>query len=82
MKEPTELAENIWLDEDTETIVISFDDRVTLNFCVQEFWEICDNIIRARYALTAHPGFVVGDFELGSDIKTQIISLPDDENIN
>ena len=79
MKEPTELAPNIWLDETTDTVVVGFDDRVTMHFCVQEFWEICDNIISARTALMNTPGFVVGEFTEEGEVRTQLFSVPDDD---
>ena len=79
MKEPTELAPNIWLDDITETVVVGFDDRVTLHFCIQEFWEICDSILTAKISLMKHPGFVVSETVEEGETKVQIFPIPDDD---
>ncbi|MAG27630.1 hypothetical protein CMI47_19015 [Candidatus Pacearchaeota archaeon] len=84
MENPTLLTENIWLDTETDVVVVSF-DRVSVAFPVEEFLSFCDEIFDARDSLLKNDNYIISEIVDG-DNATRMLSrkhsVEDDEYDN
>jgi len=76
MKQPIILSDNVYFDEDSETIILRLEETISMNLHIQEFWELSEEIAAVRKYISDLPGYVVVNCEDG---QTQIVSIDTDE---
>jgi hypothetical protein len=81
MNEATEVTPNLWLDEDSNTVVILI-DRVSIAMDIFEFWDLCEEFENAKAFLSNHQSFVIGEYEEGGETKQQLLLKPKDDELN
>ena len=80
MMETTQLSESVYLDEETQTVIVRIDEIITMNLHIQEFWDMTEGMVEARAAIKSHPGFVVT--EKSNFSKTQVIAIHEDDEVH
>ena len=81
MSEATEITQNLWLDEDSNTVVILI-DRVSIAMDILEFWDLCEEFENAKVFLSNHQRFVIGEYEEDGETKQQLLLKPEDDELN
>jgi len=81
MNEAVEITPNIWLDEESNTVVILM-DKVSIALDVFEFWDFCEDIEKGKIFLSNHKSFVIGEYEEDGEIKEQILLKPNEDELN
>jgi|1_EtaG_2_1085319.scaffolds.fasta_scaffold139426_1 hypothetical protein len=82
MNEPTEIAEGIWLDTETNTVIVGINEKITISFEVPEFWDFCEMISSAQLEIKNNSDFVIGTYEDEGVTKTQLFLKSDTGDIN
>ena len=81
MNEAIEITPNIWLDEESNTVVILM-EKVSIALDVFEFWDFCEDVEKAKTYLSNHESFVIGEYEEDGEIKEQILLKPNEDELN
>jgi len=81
MREPQELAQDIFLDKETGTIAMCV-DRVSVMLEVQEFFELFDRMRSAKASLIGDHNIIVEMFEEESSTIRDTIVTTDNEDYN
>lgn len=76
MNSLTILTENIWIDTDTDVVVISI-DRTSIAFPVEEFLSFCDEVEESRKSLLKDDRYITGKITDGENQKEFLIRKPD-----
>jgi hypothetical protein len=82
MNEPAEIAEGIWLDIDTNTVIVGINEKITISFEVPEFWDFCEMISGAQEEIKSNPDFVIGTYDEEGVTKTQLFLKSDTGDVN
>jgi hypothetical protein len=82
MSEPVELAEGIWFDEVTSTIIVGIGEKISVAFDISEFWEFCENISFAKSEIKNNKKFIIGTYEEDGIEKTQLFLKSDTEEVH
>ncbi len=76
--EPAEISQEIWFDQNTETIIVNF-DRVSMVYTLEEFFEIYERFRAARDLLLSNFNIVIGTYEIDGVEKTEPVIVSDEE---
>jgi len=82
MNEPTEIAEGIWLDIVTNTVIVGINEKITISFEVPEFWDFCEMISDAQTEIKNNKDFVIGTYDDEGITKTQLFLKSDTGDVN
>jgi hypothetical protein len=76
-----ELTPLSWYDEDTGSIIFSF-DRVAVSFSLDEFLDFANMVEDTCQSLLSKPEIVIGVYEEGGEQKKELTIMPDERELN
>ena len=80
MESLEELTSLSWYDEETASIIFSF-DRVSVTLALDEFLEFADIVEETRQSLLSRPEIVIGVYEEDGKTKKELTILPDEREL-
>jgi len=81
MREPRELAQDIFLDKESASVAVCV-DRISLMLDIDEFLELLDRMNIAKLSLINDHGIIMENFDPEVSISQKIFTIPGDEEYN